>query len=280
MGILGRATGEYPTIHLTADSGPVLRGEREITLYRAKGADLVDAGDRSRKRLDGTGAAASPLSVEEKALFESLRQLRRAIADELGVPPFLVFGDAALEDMCRIRPSSRETFATVRGVGAAKLDQFGDRFIAHIGEHCRLHGLDRDRASARVARPFLGDSTAPTPRPLTDSRFAAAALFKQGVPLEQAAAKLGRAKSTTTQYLVEYIAREKPASIAPWVADPEYTRIRQTAINMNEDRVKPIFEQLNGELAADQVPDHPYEHIRITLAHMRAMGMTVPYSRG
>ena len=178
--------------------------------------------------------------------------------------------------MCRTRPASAESFGRVRGVGRAKLDQFGDRFVAAITEHCRAHTLNQDVSIEQRARPFLGDSGA-EPRPLTDVRRTAAELFKRGMSIDDVAAQLGRAKSTTMQYLVEYIVREKPPSIAPWLADPEYTLIRRTAIDMNEDRIKPIFLQLNGELSDNELPRHPYEHIRITLAHMRSQGMAVPY---
>jgi len=252
-GVLSRDDGQYPVIRLAAASAAVLRGEREVKLLRARAGDSESQQTRARRADSGT--SGQPLSSEERVLFETLSALRRSVADGLGVPPFLVFGDAALEEMCRLRPASLAMFANVRGVGRAKLDQFGERFVAAIVDHCRAKGLATDvRTSA--------------PKPLTDSRRVAADLFGRGMPIEDVMTKLARAKSTILQYLVEYIVRERPANIAPWVAEAEYRRICDTAQRLNEDRAKPIFESLNGSSS--------YESIRLVLAHMRSSGVTMP----
>jgi ATP-dependent DNA helicase RecQ len=72
-------------------------------------------------------------------LFEALRALRRAMAEERGVPPYVIFNDATLHDMIARRPTSRAAFRTVKGVGEWKCEAFGDRFLAvlrnAIGDH-------------------------------------------------------------------------------------------------------------------------------------------------
>ena len=65
-------------------------------------------------------------------LFEALRALRRTIAEERGVPPYLIFSDASLRDMARLRPRTLEQFLEVKGVGEWKLETFGERFLALI----------------------------------------------------------------------------------------------------------------------------------------------------
>jgi ATP-dependent DNA helicase RecQ len=65
-------------------------------------------------------------------LFERLRALRRTIAEERGVPPYLVFSDASLRDMARLRPTTPDGFLEVKGVGEWKAQAFGERFLSAL----------------------------------------------------------------------------------------------------------------------------------------------------
>jgi len=64
--------------------------------------------------------------------FDELRVLRRRVAEERGVPPYLIFSDASLRDMARLRPTTLEQFREVKGVGDWKLETFGERFLKAI----------------------------------------------------------------------------------------------------------------------------------------------------
>jgi ATP-dependent DNA helicase RecQ len=68
----------------------------------------------------------------DRVLFEALRTLRRTLAEERGVPPYLIFSDASLRDMARLRPTTLERFREVKGVGDWKLETFGERFLRAI----------------------------------------------------------------------------------------------------------------------------------------------------
>ena len=82
-------------------------------------------------------AARAPLSATEQALFEQLRAHRRALAENQGVPPYVIFHDLALETMARDHPRSRQEFALVPGVGEKKLVRYADSFLAVIAEYLR-----------------------------------------------------------------------------------------------------------------------------------------------
>jgi ATP-dependent DNA helicase RecQ len=71
----------------------------------------------------------------DEALFGKLRQLRRRLAAERGVPPFMVFSDVSLRHMACDYPATLEAFGRVHGVGARKLADFGEVFVAAIREH-------------------------------------------------------------------------------------------------------------------------------------------------
>lgn len=75
----------------------------------------------------------------DKILFEALRKLRKEIADEKGIPAFIVFTDSSLKAMCRIKPTTKEEFLTVSGVGKNKCELYCDKFIYEIQKQIRMY---------------------------------------------------------------------------------------------------------------------------------------------
>jgi len=75
----------------------------------------------------------------DEALFERLRRLRKRLADERGVPPYIVFSDVSLRQMARSYPSNESEFAQISGVGEQKLKRFGKRFISEIAAYRRAN---------------------------------------------------------------------------------------------------------------------------------------------
>jgi ATP-dependent DNA helicase RecQ len=129
LGCLARDGDEYPTLGLTAQGRRVLGGEESVTLKkttapRALGTPPVHP---AAPRTAGGGA-------RDDALFEILRGLRRTMAEERGIPPYLIFSDASLREMARERPTSWEAFLAIKGVGLRKLQELGPRFLACIRE--------------------------------------------------------------------------------------------------------------------------------------------------
>ena len=82
--------------------------------------------------------SSSPYNQE---LFDLLRTLRKQIADEGGIPPYVVFSDRTLHDMAAQYPRTAETMLTVSGVGEVKLERYGRQFLRLIDRFCsdRLH---------------------------------------------------------------------------------------------------------------------------------------------
>jgi ATP-dependent DNA helicase RecQ len=157
-GDLVRSQGEYPVLQLTPGSWELMRGEREPVLVEAAGSAAKPARGKGRKR---SASVAEVLAEPERKLFEVLRALRRDIADELGVPPYIVFGDVTLEELARIRPSSEGRLLAIRGIGEKKRDAFGERFLAAIGAHCREHGLRFDAGGGPPLSSGPGTFTSP-----------------------------------------------------------------------------------------------------------------------
>jgi len=120
----------YGGLKLDASSRPLLRGEATVHLRRE--ARPVRA---SRRSSSHTRVTAEDFDIADQALWEALRACRRRLADAQGVPPYVIFHDATLSEMVQLAPTTLEQMAAISGVGVAKLERYGDEFLAVI----RLH---------------------------------------------------------------------------------------------------------------------------------------------
>ena len=127
-GMLCRAEGEYPTLSLGPKAGAVLGGKLRVTARQIPALK----GERAARKRKSVREEVKAAKREDHALFEALRSLRAEIANQRGVPPYVVFADATLLDMCGKRPHTSAEFLTVNGVGAAKLRAYGDAFLHAI----------------------------------------------------------------------------------------------------------------------------------------------------
>jgi ATP-dependent DNA helicase RecQ len=139
QGLLARTDAEYPTVAVTAAGARVLRGEESAGPLARAAKPPRARGRGEAGRDDGAAHAAArdaaPGDAYDRALFEVLRGLRRTIAQDRGVPPYLVFSDVSLRDMARLRPTLPHEFLEVKGVGDWKAEEFGSQFLAAIREH-------------------------------------------------------------------------------------------------------------------------------------------------
>ena len=123
-------------MHLADFGAEVLRSERQAVLMAPKLA--LEAAPKRSRRGGGGSRRSEPsieLSPDDQALFESLRTLRRELAQELGVPPYVVFSDVTLEGLAHHRPTNEQAMLGIKGIGQKKLDSFGDRFLRAIADH-------------------------------------------------------------------------------------------------------------------------------------------------
>ncbi|MEM7627540.1 MAG: DNA helicase RecQ [Planctomycetota bacterium] len=128
---LALTADEYRTAYLTPGSKDVLKGDVTVELAQSRAAKA--SGER-RSRAASTAGVDPDLPVDEN-LFGKLRELRRALAKEQGVPPYIVFGDAALRQMAQALPTTDSAFLAVNGVGQTKLDRYGPQFLDLIRDH-------------------------------------------------------------------------------------------------------------------------------------------------
>jgi ATP-dependent DNA helicase RecQ len=137
LGYLRQDIAAFSALKFTDSTPPVLQGEVELRLTKAR----VKA-PKAEKRAARSGALEG-LNVDED-LFDRLRELRRALAAEQGVPAYVVFADRSLADMAARKPSTAEEFLAGHGVGKAKLERYGSIFLAEIAQGRPANGGSAD----------------------------------------------------------------------------------------------------------------------------------------
>ncbi len=276
LGFVQRTDGERPALRLNDESLAVMRGHRPVRLIRPPEAKA------KRTKVDDQNWAGV-----DRDLFEVLRQWRKMAAQTMGVPAYVILGDAPLRELARVRPTNRQTMRTIKGIGDRKIETFGDMLLDVLVPFARERGLamnvgvkssdaptgeddivDLDgiapsvpETPTRRSRKARSDKASSAKSPT--ARATAMAMFAKGQSIDEVMAATGLARSTLAGYLEEHILETKPTTIARWVDDATYRQVEQAAIDTGADRLRPIFEHLEGRVS--------YDAIRLTCAHLRAM---------
>ncbi|MBL1375746.1 DNA helicase RecQ [Zobellella iuensis] len=119
-GLLAQNITRNMVLQLTEAARPVLRGEARLQLAEPRLA-------RVRQKDKGEAVLSR---AEDRTLFKELRQLRKQLAEEADVPPYVVFSDATLTELARYRPKTESELLGINGVGMRKLERFGAAFLA------------------------------------------------------------------------------------------------------------------------------------------------------
>ena len=118
----------YGALQLTEAAGPVLKGAQTLRLRRDAAAVFKKSARTSRP----AGGAPAALSETDDTLWHKLRACRLELAKAQGVPPYVIFHDTTLLEMVRQKPTGRLGLSKISGVGATKMDRYGEAFLAVI----------------------------------------------------------------------------------------------------------------------------------------------------
>ena len=168
-------------------------------------------------------------------LFEKLRTLRLKLAQEINKPAFVVFSDATLEDMEHKKPITREEFATVSGVGQAKLEKYADDFIKVIKRH--LDGLENDLPThEKTYKMFTEENLSPL----------------------EIAEKRGLMENSVYGHLQKMHEAGAAIDLYQFISSEEVQQIKDAKIKLeNPDALRPYFEYFGEKM--------PYWKIRMGL---------------
>ncbi|MGE5454164.1 MAG: DNA helicase RecQ [Methylocystaceae bacterium] len=193
-GYLSVTGDKYPILVLNSRSYMVVRGQEAVSIRRViKKQSVVEAGHA--------------LAVDSNLLV-SLKQLRKELAIEQGVAPFVVFSDASLHAMCRQYPLTEQEFLNIPGVGDFKLQKYGRQFITAIKQYVQDHNLEPSRdltTSNKVKR--RRDEPSP---PRVDTRMVTYELYNSGKTVPEIMAERGLTEQTIMGHLIESLQRGLP----------------------------------------------------------------------
>ena len=127
---LGRALQARGDLVPTDHGGLALGGAAREILTGTRAVEIVVPPKRARSRRGDS--VANPVG---DPLFEALRELRRELAAEAQVPPYVIFHDSTLREMAANRPASLDALGRLGGVGAKKLEAYGERFLREIASY-------------------------------------------------------------------------------------------------------------------------------------------------
>ena len=223
QGYLSINMEKFGALELTEQSRPLLRGE--VTLMARKHRK-PEKGSTASKR----GQVKASLRDIDQSLFEALRECRTELANEQGVPSYVIFSDASLIEMARKRPQTDDTFRFISGVGDMKLKRYGKVFMDVIREY-PLPELFNNNFSDTINKTL--------------------ALYNDGFNIEKIAEQRDLSVSTIYGHLADVI--EAGILTAPDVLDiddDDIMLIERTAEllkSKEENTLKPLYDELEGE---------------------------------
>jgi ATP-dependent DNA helicase RecQ len=236
MGFL-KQEGEYHTLSLTARALDALR-KRETIFGILQEAERVKKAGRKQKG-----------EIEyNSALFALLRQKRKEMADEIGVPPYVIFSDKTLVEMAAYYPQSVSSLLKISGVGQVKLRQFGEAFLEVIQAYCAKHGLSEKPKEATREKSD------------TNRRYVIVAeSYNAGETIESLMERYQVTMSTILEHLSRYLAAgNKLRSDGDIRALTSATLEQQQAAFQAFDEhsptfLRPVYDALNGALSYDDL---------------------------
>jgi len=246
-----KQVGEYQTISVTARGAEVLNGHSHVMGVLQDVKEQVKKAEKKKSELE-----------YNSALFALLRQKRKEMADEAGVPPYVIFSDRTLIEMSAYYPQSRAGLLNIAGVGQAKLNRYGDVFLEIIKLYCEKHGL-----TERFSVPSNGKSGSPKKSTKQVKGYAEIGertrllgeAFNEGVTVKALTECHQVTQGTILEHLTKYvmagnILHEQQDLHHLTSVTPEQRSVAFAIFEeLGPSLLKPVFDQLNGAVNYDQL---------------------------
>ena len=232
LGLVRQLTGQFVTLDLTADGINALKERKTITLTR-------------QMQVPVQKAKAKPGQIQcDEGLFDVLRELRKKLAEERGVPSYIIFGDTSLREMARNYPLTEAEFAEISGVGEKKLAEFCEIFCDAIRNHLKNNSrqtfVGAGRAKGNVPKPELSADL------LGDSPFVSLRMFREGLALDEIARQRQLGVGTIATHLTKAIELGEPVEIDRLVSKTKQGIILKAFDQYGMDALGPVKDKLGN----------------------------------
>lgn len=214
--------GTYPTLKVTEKGKEVLLGKENVL---------------RKERVE------TRQIVQDHPLFEVLREVRKEIAQGEGVPPFVIFSDQTLKDMCAKMPQSDSELLTVKGIGEHKLVKYGSHFLQAV-----QHFIDENPNYAETIKTEVVTERKESGKASANSHLETYEMYKQGINLDEIAKERGLSRQTIENHLIRCFEDGMEVDWNSFVP-AEYEQLIETAVQNADGGLKSIKEQLPNEVS-------------------------------
>ncbi|PFL24577.1 DNA helicase RecQ [Bacillus cereus] len=214
--------GTYPTLKVTEKGKEVLLGKENVL---------------RKERVE------TRQIVQDHPLFEVLREVRKEIAQGEGVPPFVIFSDQTLKDMCAKMPQSDSELLTVKGIGEHKLVKYGSHFLQAV-----QHFIEENPNYAETIKTEVVSERKKSGKASSNSHLETYEMYKQGIDLNEIAKDRGLSRQTIENHLIRCFEVGMEVDWNSFVP-AEYETLIETAVQNAEGGLKSIKEQLPNEVS-------------------------------
>lgn len=228
-GYLAVSGGKYPVLKISGSGFDVLKGKSKVEI----------------RKIFAKNDGKTSVGNIDADLFEKLRALRKETADRLRVPPFVVFSDAALRDMCAKHPVTMEGFLQVSGVGETKARKFGEAFIETIQKHLHQNNIKTHETESDV----ISDSTLKG----EDTRMVTYNLYRQGRSIEEIAVERKLASTTVENHLIYCAKTGCTINWQDFISEKHLEMIKTVLTKTGTEKLKPIKEALPEEITYTEI---------------------------
>ncbi|MFV5892993.1 MULTISPECIES: DNA helicase RecQ [unclassified Bacillus cereus group] len=214
--------GTYPTLKVTEKGKEVLLGKENVL---------------RKERVE------TRQIVQDHPLFEVLREVRKEIAQEEGVPPFVIFSDQTLKDMCVKMPQSDSELLTVKGIGEHKLVKYGSHFLQAV-----QHFIEENPNYAETIKTEVVSERKKSGKASANSHLETYEMYKQGIDLNEIAKERNLSRQTIENHLIRCYEDGMEVDWHSFVP-AEYESLIETAVQNADGGLKSIKEQLPNEVS-------------------------------
>jgi len=233
QGLLDEKTDGFPILKLNEKSWEIMKRQRTVEI-------AIEAPREVQGKVRS-------LAVEVEGLFAILRTLRKQIADEQFVPPYVVFADRSLRDMAEKRPQNLTEFEDVYGVGSNKRNKYGKVFLEAIHTFCKEQGLSTGAAPSDVVNlPNLANVP-------SYSQMQTWELYRQGLTVQAIANARGMSHNTISGHLVELMEMGREVDINLLVESERQQAIVHAIEVIGDEKLRAIYEFLQEVYTFDEI---------------------------
>jgi ATP-dependent DNA helicase RecQ len=237
LDLIVRTDDEYSVLKLTHQAKTVINGEKRVEIRAQK------------VTVQKPGRQKTVYAEEDESLFVKLKALRRKLANERGVPPFVIFADRSLHEMASRRPATRFKMFDVHGVGEVKMESYGDLFLAEIREHLGMsteasNGDEQRVVSIKPRKPKIEKS---------ETVNETWGFLQRGYTIAQIAQKRSLAEGTISEHIEKCILEGRDVPIEQIIPQEILEYLSKFIPTVESGRLKEIKEASEVEVTYEQI---------------------------